>query len=239
MQLLLGAGLLFISLILSSMLYFCAHLSPLLNMIVNIPIFLLYTVGLALLTWNMYGALGHSCTKSAWGNDDGINICQQYKALYSFGIIAWVCQIALIVLDIRAKRYQHVMPRYNPVRESQQSLKLDPLDHSRNSSVSSVHDVPYGAAFDSAHQRQQSGGLQRAESQTSYHTAAPTYNTAAPTYQTAAPTYRTTPYDAPARNPMFDPASHHSVSINDFEHQSPTRPRSYDNYQNRHNYYGH
>lgn len=109
-------------------------------MFVNIPLFLLWLIGLGLLTWGIYGTLSHSCTKVNWGNDDGIMVCQQYKALFSFVVFATITQIALIVLDVRARVAQNRRGKYAKM----QDVKLEPFDSTQNLN-NSVHDVQYTA----------------------------------------------------------------------------------------------
>jgi len=241
---LLADAVLLLSLMVGTVLYFCVHLSPLLNMIMNIPILLLWTVGLGLLIWNMYGTLGHSCTAANWGNEDGIMICHQYKAFFAFVVIGWLCQIALIILDVRARRTQSALGRYNKMRDSQ-DLKMDPL-HSRESSV---HDLPMGTGLDGAAQRmhsqqdqQQMGFVQRTESRRVPSRQSSFYSTAAPTYTTE-PTYQNTPYtsnqdgyQAYNPTPRFDPAysaGHNVHSMQDFGYQAPAQQTQYDNYYSR------
>ncbi|KAK5452861.1 hypothetical protein LTS15_007009 [Exophiala xenobiotica] len=168
------------ALLVTTLVYSCAFLNPLVNLCSNILILLVWTVGLALLTWNMYGALGHSCSRSNWASDDGMMVCRTYKALYSFGVFGWLAQIALVVLDIRSRRRQTALGRYNkmdPTEASTRDVKLDNLNNldDRNSPTSSLHshsqsypysqqqhshshshssqDVPYGVPTDYASTR--------------------------------------------------------------------------------------
>ncbi len=111
-------------------------------MIVSVLVLLLWTIGFALLAWNMYGTLSHSCSKTNWANDDGMMVCRIYKAFFSFVVIGWLCQVALIVVDVRAKRAQSALGRYDKMDETgSKDVKLESLDHSRNTST---NDVPYG-----------------------------------------------------------------------------------------------
>lgn len=95
-------------------------------------------MGLGLLAYGTYGTLSHSCTKVNWGNDDGIMICQQYKALFSFVLFAAISQVALIILDVRARFAQSRSGRYAKMDD----IKMEPFDSTHNLN-SSVHDVPY------------------------------------------------------------------------------------------------
>lgn len=124
-------------------------------MFINVPLLLVWLVGLGLLTYGIYGTLSHSCTKINWGNNDGITICQQYKALYSFVIFGTMSQFALIVLDVRARIAQTRSGRYAKM----QDVKLEPFDstHSHNLSSTSVHDNPYTAPSSGAAYRDEPG----------------------------------------------------------------------------------
>jgi len=146
-QILASTFLSLLAIIISSLVYHCAFLSPLINLTVNITILIFYTAGLILLTWNMYGTLGHSCSKANWASDDGMMICRIYKALYSFTLFGWLAQIAQIVLDFRSRRAQVALGAYNKMvgGSSAQDMKLDNLNSDRSTHASS-QDIPYGIA---------------------------------------------------------------------------------------------
>lgn len=161
MQLLLATAVSLLSLILTGIIHACFFLSPLFNLAVNLVILVLWTVGLALLTWNMYGTLGHSCSRANWASDDGMMICRTYKALYSFALFGWLAHVALIVLDVRSRRAQTALGRYDRMMSSgvAQNVKMDTLDAARgrdgagadfahppshSHSHSTSQDVPYG-----------------------------------------------------------------------------------------------
>lgn len=130
----------------------CGRLSPIFNILLNIPLFLLWLVGAGLLAWGIYGTLSHSCTKVNWGNDDGIMICQEYKALFSFVVFGTLSQIALVVLDVRARITQTRSGTYAKMTD----VKLEPYD-STHSHGSSVHDVPYSGNTNNSVYRDEPG----------------------------------------------------------------------------------
>lgn len=101
-----------ISLLLTTVLYTCFFLSPLFSLVLNATILILYLVGYGLLTWNIYGTLGHSCSRANWASDDGMMICRTYKAFYSFEVFGLLAQIALIVLDVRSRHTQIRLGKY-------------------------------------------------------------------------------------------------------------------------------
>ncbi|KAL6249139.1 hypothetical protein RBB50_004202 [Rhinocladiella similis] len=132
-----------LALLVTSLIYAFAFLNPLLNLISNSSILLVWTVGIALLTYNMYGTLGHSCSRTNWANNDGMMICRTYKAFYSFNIFGWLAQVALIILDIRSRRKQTALGRYNRMMmasggaaaaadDKDKDVRLNDLDHSYN-----------------------------------------------------------------------------------------------------------
>lgn len=90
--------------------------------------------------------LSRSCTVTNWGNNDGVNVCQEFKALFSFAIFGALAQIAMVVVDVRARIAQTRSGRYAKMRDSTSQVKLMPYDstHSHRNSVSnSIHDAPY------------------------------------------------------------------------------------------------
>jgi hypothetical protein len=117
-------------------------------MILNILITLVWVIGFSLLTWNTFGLLSHTCGSSDWGkNDDGMMICRCYKANYSFIIIGMLAQIAMVIVDIRARRMQTALGKYNKMEGANED-KTDVLGGDRHASA---HDVPFG--IDNYHQR--------------------------------------------------------------------------------------
>lgn len=121
-------------------------------MLLNIPLLLVWIVGLGLLSWGIYGTLSHSCTKINWGNDDGIMICQEYKALFSFVVFGTISQVAMVVLDVRARIEQTRSGKYVKMDD----VKLEPYD-STHSHSNSVHDVPYNGQTNDATHRDEPG----------------------------------------------------------------------------------
>ncbi|EXJ76328.1 uncharacterized protein A1O5_00836 [Cladophialophora psammophila CBS 110553] len=147
-------------LFLTAFLHACFFLSPLFNLILNVTILIIWAVGYCLLTWNMYGTLGHSCSRANWASDDGMMICRTYKALYSFDVFGLLAQIALIVLDVRSRRAQTKLGKYNKMAaiaaRGGGDVKLDDLNneqsrsgmHSHANSQDTLH---YGTGDYSAH----------------------------------------------------------------------------------------
>lgn len=128
----------------------CFRLSPLFNLILNIPLLIAWVASLGLLGWNIYGTLAHSCSTANWGNSDGINVCQLYKTVFTFVIFGALSQIAMVVVDIRARMAQNRSGKYAKMRDSTSQLKLEPYDSTHANAArseervnDSVHDLPY------------------------------------------------------------------------------------------------
>lgn len=120
------------------------RLSPIFNLILNVPLTIGWLVLTGLLGYNIYGTLSHSCTLANWGNDDGTMVCQQYKALFSFVVFAALSQIAMIIVDVRARIAQNRSGKYAQM-DSTTQLKLEPYDSSLNSlnRQASFQDAPF------------------------------------------------------------------------------------------------
>lgn len=107
----------------------------------------------------MYGALGHSCSRANWASDDGMMICRTYKALYTFTLFGTLSQIGLIVLDVRSRRSQTKLGRYDNLAgatgavgaRGSGEVKLETLRQNEplggsglHSHASSQDTIPYG-----------------------------------------------------------------------------------------------
>lgn len=148
-QILLTTVLTILCLLLTLVIHLCFHLSPLFNLILNVPLLVAWIASLGLLAWNIYGTLAHSCSTSNWGNSDGVNVCQLYKTVFAFGIFGTISQIAMVVVDVRARMAQTRSGRYAKMHDSTSQMKLEPYDTTHanvdtaHSQSNSVHDLPY------------------------------------------------------------------------------------------------
>ncbi|KAL9623625.1 MAG: hypothetical protein Q9160_002081 [Pyrenula sp. 1 TL-2023] len=52
----------------------------------------------------MRGTLAHACNLQTWKVQAGIMICEQYKALFAFTVLGFVCAAAALFLDFRVSR---------------------------------------------------------------------------------------------------------------------------------------
>lgn len=111
---------------------------------INIPLLIGWVVAVGLMGWNLYGTLAHSCTIENWGNDDGTKVCQEYKLMFSFVVFGAISQIAMIVVDVRARMAQTRSGRYSKMLDSTSQVKLEPYNTTAATTTNdSVHDVPY------------------------------------------------------------------------------------------------
>lgn len=151
-QVLAASLLTLICLLFTTLVQCCGRLSPFFNMLLNIPLLILWICGLGLLGWGIYGTLTHSCTKANWGNDDGVMICQEYKVLFAFVVFGTVSQIAMVVVDVKARIDQTRSGKYAKMSD----MKLEPYD-STHSHSNSVHDVPYSGQTNESQYRDEPG----------------------------------------------------------------------------------
>jgi hypothetical protein len=92
-------------------------------MVINIPLLVLWILGLSLLGWNMAGTLGHVCNAANWGSDAGIMVCRIYKALFTFTLLGAISAVAMVVLDIKVRRKQNRLGKYVQTDDAAHDLK--------------------------------------------------------------------------------------------------------------------
>jgi len=100
---------------------------------------------MCLLAWNIYGLLKHSCSVANFGNSDGVSVCSQYKAMFSFVVFGTLAQVGMVVVDVRARMAQNRSGRYAKMRDSTSEIKLAPYANNTHahSNSESIHDAPY------------------------------------------------------------------------------------------------
>lgn len=77
----------------------------------------MWTTGLGLLGWNVVGTLSHSCSSANWGSSAGMMICRTYKALFAFALLGALSTLALVVLDIGARKRQKRTGQYDQMKD--------------------------------------------------------------------------------------------------------------------------
>jgi len=136
---------------LSFCIHSCGVLSPLLSLTVQIPGLILWIIAFSLLTYDIYGTLAHACSVANWGNSTGVTVCSVYKTFFSVTLFALLSQIALIVLDVRARREQTRQGVYDRMQGgSKDSFKMDTFESTTREIT--VSDTPYGVDHDSQNQ---------------------------------------------------------------------------------------
>jgi hypothetical protein len=152
-----------LTLTLTLALHICHVLSPILNLVINLPLLLLWILGIALLGWNMAGTLGHVCNTANWGSDVGIMVCRIYKALFTFTLFGALSALAMVVLDIKVRKQQTSLGAYNQMRDSTYDEKQQQPERFSSGAVSREQDRPL-APWQSAereHSDYNSPGLSR------------------------------------------------------------------------------
>ncbi len=81
---------------LTIILYNFTYLSPKFNLLLNGSSSLLWTLGLALLSWSvgMTHVLERQCTRKIWGGEAGAGVCRDYKAVWSFTLFGTYVSLA-------------------------------------------------------------------------------------------------------------------------------------------------
>jgi len=99
-----AASLTILTIAVTSILYCCHRLHALYNAIVNIILFIIWSVGFSLLTNNMRGTLLRQCTIHMWGDSTGVRVCQLYKIMFSLSALGVASTLAAFILDIVVHR---------------------------------------------------------------------------------------------------------------------------------------
>ncbi|CAE7212775.1 hypothetical protein P3342_012435 [Pyrenophora teres f. teres] len=104
-----------LSLLITILLHFYHGLNPILNVVLNAALTLLWSLGFVLLAWWCRGTLAHVCNTNNWESDTGVSVCRMYKALFSFALLGLVMTLAALALDIRVMRRARVRGVFEPV----------------------------------------------------------------------------------------------------------------------------
>lgn len=79
-------------------------LNPVLNVLLNSALALLWTVSFSLLAWWSASTLSSACAPESWDSDTGTRVCRTYKALFSFALLGTVGTLGAVALDVRVLR---------------------------------------------------------------------------------------------------------------------------------------
>ncbi|KAJ5525529.1 hypothetical protein N7494_012179 [Penicillium frequentans] len=113
-----------LNVIFTSLINCACSLNTKLSIILNFLIFLLWALGLALLSYNMAHTILTSCTTEYWGNSTGENVCRMYKVLFTFTILATASNIALLALDGIVRRRQNRLGAYGLAGPAEDHMEL-------------------------------------------------------------------------------------------------------------------
>lgn len=91
-------------------------LNPLLNIVLNAVLLVLWSVSFALLSWWSSGTLAHVCTRSNWDDETGVSICRTYKALFSFALFALVATVVAVILDVHVQRHANQRGKFAKIQ---------------------------------------------------------------------------------------------------------------------------
>jgi hypothetical protein len=93
-------------------------MTPRTSLIVNGLVFVLWIVGLALITSKIGSmVLGHKCSMPMWVTSTGVMVCRIYKALYSFIVVATASAGAGVILDISVRGEQSRRGAYREMKD--------------------------------------------------------------------------------------------------------------------------
>ncbi|KAF2029798.1 hypothetical protein EK21DRAFT_112474 [Setomelanomma holmii] len=109
-------------------------LNPILNVVLNSSLALLWAVSFSLLSWWSSGTLAHVCSKDNWDNEVGISVCRLYKALFSFGLLGLVSTLVALILDVRVQRQATIRGRFRqlgmtPVNAKSNTMHGQGVEH--------------------------------------------------------------------------------------------------------------
>ncbi|QKX58631.1 uncharacterized protein TRUGW13939_05756 [Talaromyces rugulosus] len=113
------------SLILTGILHCSNRLSPVLSMVLNIILFILWIASIGLLGYSMKGTISVTCDTSNWGTSTGVMVCRLYKTLFSFVVISLAMTFLHIILDVVARRDRYNLSRVGSMRYRDEDIKLN------------------------------------------------------------------------------------------------------------------
>ena len=168
------------------------------------------------------GTLSHSCSASNWGNSTGVMVCNIYKLFYACVIFAVLAQIALAVLDLKAKRKQSKGDnRYSRMADETKDVQMERL--STDPRHTPDPNIPYGIDVNTS---QRPGQF---EENTAYQ---PVTTTPFPTAENHYPQYQQ-PYNPPAysTSDTFYKDSHRPQRDRGDSYRSDSSPQRVNQYQ--------
>jgi hypothetical protein len=118
---------------LTIILYNFTYLSPKVNLLLNSSCALLWTLGLALLSWSVSTShvLAKQCTGSIWGGDAEAGVCRDYKALWSMTLFGTISTFAALALDYHTHQKTIHRGIYVTPEDDKNAQKLNDLKAGR------------------------------------------------------------------------------------------------------------
>ncbi|KAF2472337.1 uncharacterized protein BDR25DRAFT_302579 [Lindgomyces ingoldianus] len=110
-------------------LHCCCGLNPILNLVLNSVLAILWTLGFALLSWWSSGTLSHVCNRKNWDNETGVSICRIYKALFAFSLLGFLSTLLALGLDVRTHRSTTRRGKYNAMQTMESKRAFDAPDN--------------------------------------------------------------------------------------------------------------
>jgi len=159
-------------LVATTVLYACTKLSPLLNLVGNAVLFLLWGPAFGYLWYYSRATLGHVCNKDTWTGPTGIMVCRIYKALFAFSMLGTLTTLLALLLDVFIWRKTVARGKYSQMKEKPpvgiaapgQPYTAPAYSDSRNSMSLDAYTTPSTARGDQS-------GYQVPEDQFSYDTS--------------------------------------------------------------------
>ncbi|EUC30364.1 hypothetical protein COCCADRAFT_7601 [Bipolaris zeicola 26-R-13] len=90
-------------------------LNPGLNIAVNGSLGVLWIVSFGLLARWTSGTVAGVCDTSHWDSDTGVNICRQYKALFSFALLGLLATLLAVAVDVKVLKGARTRGVFQPV----------------------------------------------------------------------------------------------------------------------------
>ncbi|KAF3037400.1 hypothetical protein E8E11_003301 [Didymella keratinophila] len=79
-------------------------LNPIINLVLNGSLAVLWALSFSLLAWWSSATLASACAIENWETELGQSVCRTYKALFSFALLGLVATLAATGLDVHVQR---------------------------------------------------------------------------------------------------------------------------------------
>jgi len=110
----------------TTIVYTCLGLAPLVNLIVNTVLFIMWSPGFGFLWYYSTGTLSHVCNKANWTGPTGIMVCRVYKALFAFSMLGFFMTLGAVLLDVIIWRRTTSRGKYKQMLDPDQPKGIAP-----------------------------------------------------------------------------------------------------------------